>query len=222
MKPTSTQHQKRLADFAAALRARARERGRRARLRPEEVEAVATRLALLDLAAEEMGLYRPRPRPQGGGLTEREKKLLEPELKRLRARIPRDAPDPHAVHLAHMARLRADSLSVEEAAKLLGVNPSRIRQRLGGKPRTLLGMKVGRSWRVFRYQFDGDQLVPNLEKVIAAMPPRQDPVGDHNWLTLPESDLEVDDRPVSPITWLRRGHDPEPVIEVARWLDLGM
>lgn len=222
MKPVPAGNQKRLAEFAAALRARAREKGRRARLRPEEVEAVATRLALLDLAAEEMGLYRPRPRPQGGGLTEREKKLLEPELRRLRARIPRDAPDPHAVYLAHLAKLRADSLSAEEAAKLLGVNPSRIRQRLGGKPRTLLGMKVGRSWRVFRYQLDGQRLVLNLEKVIAAMPPRQDPVGDHNWLTLPCPDLEVGDDPVSPITWLRMGNDPAPVVDVARWLDAGM
>lgn len=217
MKPTSTQHQKRLADFAAALRARARERGRRARLRPEEVEAVATRLALLDLAAEEMGLYRPRPRPEGGGLTEREKKLLAEGAGKPR-RIPRNAPDPRAASLAHMAKLRADSLSVEEAAKLLGVNPSRIRQRLGGKPRTLLGMKVGRSWRVFRYQLDGHQLVLNLEKVIAAMPRGRDPVGEHNWLTLPDPDLEVGDRAVSPIEWLRRGHDPEQVIEVARWL----
>jgi hypothetical protein len=222
MPPTPPETEKRLADFAAALRARAREKGRRARLRPEEVEAVATRLALLDLAAEEMGLYRPRPRPEGSGLTEREKKLLEADWKRLRASIPRDAPDPHAVYLAHLAKLRADSLSAEEAAKLLGVNPSRIRQRLGGKPRTLLGMKVGRSWRVFRYQLDGHGLVLNLEKVIAAMPPRQDPVGDHNWLTLPDPDLEVGDRAVSPIEWLRRGHDPEPVIAVARWLDLGM
>jgi hypothetical protein len=221
MKPTPPSTEKRLADFAAALRARVREKGRRARLRPEEAEAVATRLALLDLAAEEMGLYRPRPRPEGGGLTEREKKLLAESAGKPR-RIPRDAPDPRAAYLAQLAQLRADSLSVEEAAKLLGVNPSRIRQRLGGKPRTLLGMKVGRSWRVFRYQLDGQGLALNLEKVIAAMPPRQDPVGDHNWLTLPDPDLEVGDRAVSPIEWLRRGHDPEPVIEVARWLDLGM
>lgn len=213
MSPTG----KRLSDFAAVLRARAREKGRKAPLRPEEIEAVAARVALLDLAAEEMGLYRPRPRPEGGGLTEHEAKLLEPSWRRLRASIPRNAPDPHAVHLAHLAKLRADSLSVEEAAKLLGVNPSRIRQRLGGKPRTLLGMKVGRSWRVFRYQFHGGQLVPNLEKVIAAMPD-SDPTGDHNWLTLPDPDLEVGDRTVSPIDWLLLGRDPAPVIEVARWL----
>ncbi|HSB19039.1 MAG TPA: hypothetical protein VLD85_03410 [Anaeromyxobacteraceae bacterium] len=214
----SPRSEKRLSDFAAVLRARAREKGRRAPLRPEEVEAVATRVALLDLAAEEMGLYRPRPRPEGGGLTAREARLLEPAMRRLRASIPRNAPDPHAAYLAHLAKLRADSLSVEEAAKLLGVNPSRIRQRLGGKPRTLLGMKVGRSWRVFRYQLEGDRLVPNLEKVIAAMPRGRDPTGEHNWLTLPDPDLEVGDRTVSPITWLRMGRDPEPVIEVARWL----
>ena len=213
--------EKRLSDFAAVLRARAREKGRKAPLRPEEIEAVAARVALLDLAAEEMGLYRPRPRPEGGGLTEREAKLLAEGAGKPR-RIPRNAPDPHAAYLAHLAQLRADSLSVEEAAKLLGVNPSRIRQRLGGKPRTLLGMKVGRAWRVFRYQLDGDRLVLNLEKVIAAMPPRQDPVGDHNWLTLPDVDLEVDDRAVSPIEWLRRGREPEPVVETAGWLDLGM
>lgn len=214
-----------LAAFAAALRARARQKGRRRPLADADVEAVATRVALLDLAAEELGAYAPRPKPAQGTLTEAEWKLLVEGFGGKVKPVPPGPDHPRTRYLAEAARLRADTMSVEEAAKLLGVNPSRIRQRLGGKPRTLLGMKSGREWRVFRYQFDGDRLVPGLDRVIAAMPRDGDPVGDHNWLTLPSSELALDDEEdtlVSPLTWLRLGKDVDRLVEYASHLDIGM
>jgi hypothetical protein len=222
MKPAAPHPtERRLAAFAAAVRARARERGRRGRIGEEELAALAARVALLDLAAEELGLYGPRPSRPGGDLTAPEARILERAFAGVRA--PRGAPDPHAAYLADLARLRADSLSVEEAARLLGVNGSRIRQRLGGRPRTLLGMKVGRSWRVFRYQLEGDRVVPGLEQVIGALPRGREPVGEHSWLTLPSPELEVEGGElVSPLTWLRMGKDPAPVAELARHQSWGM
>lgn len=214
-----------LAAFAAALRARARQKGRKRPLADAEVEAVAARVALLDLAAEELGAYAPRPRPEQGSLTEAEWKLLVEGFGGKVKPVPPGPDHPRTRYLAEAARLRADTMSVEEAAKLLGVNPSRIRQRLGGKPRTLLGMKSGREWRVFRYQFDGGRLVPGLDRVIAAMPRDRDPVGDHNWLTLPSDELALEDGNdtlVSPLTWLRMGLDVDRLVTFASHLDWDM
>src|SRR5690349_11021092 len=54
--------------------------------------------------------------------------------------------DPIATTAAAYAALVATSFSVTEAARLLGVDPSRIRQRL--LSRTLLGIKLGDGWRL--------------------------------------------------------------------------
>jgi hypothetical protein len=226
MKPTVTRTQKAeegLAAFAAALRARARQKGRKARLSDQEVEAVATRVALLDMAAREVGAYAPRPPGQEGALSEQERMALDEGFGGKPRPVPPGPDHPHTRYLAELARLRADSMSVEETARLLGVNESRIRQRLGGRQRTLLGIKVGRSWRVFRYQFDGKELVPGLDRVIAAMPRGREPVGDHHWLTRPDPELALDDDTlVSPLTWLRMGRDPELVVTTACHLDRGI
>src|SRR5688572_20316975 len=50
-------------------------------------------------------------------------------------------------------RLLSESLSPEQAAARLGVNASRIRQRLGA--RTLYGIKDGRGWKLPLFQFAG-------------------------------------------------------------------
>ena len=221
MKTSNGPPERRLVEFAALVRERARQRGRKALLGPHEIQALATRVAILDLAAEEMGLYRAGRETDEGGLTAPEEKLLA-ESGPTPGALPPGTSDPLALHLAGMARLRADSMSVEEAARLLGVDPSRIRQRLGGRPRTLLGMKVGRAWRVFRYQLEGDGLVPGLEQVVARLPRDDSPVGIHAWLTHPDADLEVNGKPVSPLDWLRTGHDPAPVAGMAGLLGVGM
>src|SRR5512143_218500 len=129
MKPTTRDPSTddRLAAFTAALRTRARAKGRKTRLSEAEVEAVATRLALLDLAAEEIGAYAPRPRREQGSLTEAEWKLATEGFGfGGKGRPVSPGPEhPHTRYLAQLARLRADTMSVDEAAKLLGVNGSR-------------------------------------------------------------------------------------------------
>ncbi len=58
-----------------------------------------------------------------------------------------------------------------EAARLLGVDPSRVRQRLG--ERTLYGVKTARGWRLPAFQFDLDQpdrLVPGIGALIEQEP----------------------------------------------------
>ena len=117
------------------------------------------------------------------------------------------------------ARLLQSSLSVEQAAKLLGVNPSRVRQRLTGHPRTLYGIKEGKAWRVPRFQFAGRKPVPGVAAVIGALPPDLHPVAVRRWLTTPHPDLRVDPdeaRSVAPLEWLRTGRAPEVVTDLAR------
>ncbi len=117
------------------------------------------------------------------------------------------------------AHLLQSSLSVDEAAKRLDVDPSRIRQRLAGEPRTLYGVKEGKSWRLPRFQFAGRKPVPGVDRVIAALPADLNPVAVWRWFTTPHPDLRPDaeeEQPISPLDWLRTGRPPEVVAEIAR------
>lgn len=130
--------------------------------------------------------------------------------------------DPLARTLATYGALLATSLSVGEAADRLGVNPSRIRQRLG-QERTLYGIRTRSGWRVPTFQFAEERLIPGVEAVIAALPDDLHPVSVLTWFTQPHTDLEPPPGsaaeaagPLSPRLWLLLGHDPARVVELAR------
>ncbi len=107
-----------------------------------------------------------------------------------------------------------DALSVSEAAKRLRVDPSRIRQLLSNG--SLYGLKVKGEWRLPRFQFTTRGLVPGVEQVLRALPDDLHPVEVLTWLGSPDPDLEVGERSVSPLEWLRSGGDPERARAVAR------
>lgn len=127
------------------------------------------------------------------------------------------APAPHSRGKAEFARLVSDACSTEQAAKALGVNNSRIRQRLTETPRTLYGIKLGREWRIPKFQFAGRGMVPGLDQVVAKLPGDIHPVTFYRWLTTPTPDLTLDEHetPVAPLDWLKLGHAPERVAELA-------
>jgi hypothetical protein len=131
--------------------------------------------------------------------------------------------DPIARAAATYTALLATSLSVAEAAALLGVQSSRIRQRLAA--RTLYGIKEPGGWRVPRFQFDGPTLLPGIARVLPRLIPGIHPVAVYNWFTTPNSDLVVDeneDIQVSPREWLRSGRSPQPVSDLASALGAGL
>jgi len=64
------------------------------------------------------------------------------------------------------AEILSTSLSVPEVAKILGVNTSRVRQRLIA--RTLYGIKTGGEWRVPSFHFHGGREVPGLRAVASS------------------------------------------------------
>jgi hypothetical protein len=117
------------------------------------------------------------------------------------------------------AHLLQSSLSVAEAAELLDVNRSRVRQRLIADPPSLYGIKEGKSWRLPRFQFAGRKPVPGIGLVIAALPRNLHPVAVVRWFTTPHQDLRTgrnEERKVAPLDWLRAGKEPAVVADLAR------
>jgi hypothetical protein len=171
--------------------------------------------AALELRAAEMLPAGPSP-----PLTEAEKAALRSGGMDLR---PRDAgePDPILEGATQYARLINESLTVREAAaRLGGVNESRVRQRLLADPPTLYAVKVGRAWRLPRFQFLRRGALPGLGAVLAALSPDLDGVEVERWFATPNADLAAgaDGQPVSPADWLRMGRSSQRAAELAREL----
>jgi hypothetical protein len=148
--------------------------------------------------------------------------LTESETKTLRAggldlaKRRRSEPDPITESAARYAAILADSDDVGEVATRLGVTRARVRQRAG--ERTLLAIREDDEWRVPRSQFADGAPIRGLPAVSLALPPDLHPVAVWSFLNEPLTDLTVDDRPASPLEWLRSGGSPDPVAAIAREL----
>lgn len=85
-------------------------------------------------------------------------------------------------------RVAADALSRTEAAGLLGISPQAVTDRL--EARRLVGMKIGRQWRLPTWQFDLDAVLavlPDLDRLQAVFP--GGPVSLSRWIGEPNPDL---------------------------------
>lgn len=163
------------------------------------------------LAVEELGAKKPTGATD---LSAHEERLLAEGAFEPPRRDGRFAADEGA--LAFMTLLR-ESLSPDEAAALLHVNTSRVRQRLG--ERRLFGIKEGRSWRLPRFQFAANRLVPGIDVVLAALPGTMHPVAVQRWFRTPHHDLEVEGcEALAPLDWLKQGFEPARVTELASLL----
>ena len=113
---------------------------------------------------------------------------------------------------AQRRRLAEDSLSREEVAKLLGIAAQSVKSKLeSGK---LIGIKVGREWRLPRWQFDPDNtsgVLPDLDTLQTAFP--GGPVSLSNWII--RAQPEFDGRTPRDDMLI---HGSAPVIKVARAL----
>lgn len=109
----------------------------------------------------------------------------------------------------------AGAFDVAEVAQRLGVDPTRIRQRLRG--RTLYGLRVqGRSWRLPRFQFDETgREIPHMGEVLRALPPDLHPRSVEGFLLAPTPELSADGKPTGPRDWLRSGGPADPVVALA-------
>jgi uncharacterized protein len=123
--------------------------------------------------------------------------------------------DPLIKSQAQYMALLEESLSAAEAAKLLHVDVSRVRQRL--RERSLFGIEHEGSWRLPRFQFERRLVIPGLAQILRALPPDLFPLDLVDWFALPDSDLQLDSdpAPVSPREWLVSGRPVETVVKLA-------
>jgi hypothetical protein len=110
-------------------------------------------------------------------------------------------------------RIVRESLTTSDAGKLLGVDSSRIRQRL--EDGSIWGFKPDGSWRVPAWQFEGGELVPGIAQVNRALRKDLDPRSVEGFLTSPNVDLVVGETKVGPLEWLRAGNAPAAVALIA-------
>ncbi len=117
-------------------------------------------------------------------------------------------------HAQYMALLE-ESLSATEAAKMLHVDVSRIRQRL--RERSLFGVEHEGAWRLPRFQFERRMVIPGLAQVLKALPADLFPLDVVDWFVLPDPDLQLesDAEPLSPREWLISGRPVEAVVALA-------
>ena len=107
----------------------------------------------------------------------------------------------------------ATSLGLAEAARLIGVDRSRISHRLSSG--SLYAVNVGSRRRIPDWQFHNRAELPGLAQVVAAIPSQVHPLDVAALMTTAQDELA--DR--TPVEHLASGGDPTPVAELVT--DLG-
>ena len=108
----------------------------------------------------------------------------------------------------------ATSTTTGEIARLLDVDPSRIRQRVRG--RTLYEFDANGEHRIPLVQFEQGDEVPGLTQLVPALPDDITPVEFVRWFTEPSNELgdaEAKQHP-SPREWLLATGDVKPVLRL--------
>ncbi len=121
-----------------------------------------------------------------------------------------------ALATAAYSEIVESALSVEDAAERLGVNPSRVRQRLA--ERSLYGIKLAGSWRLPAFQFTTHGLVTGIDAVLKALPAALSVLSVARWFNTPNPDLctrDDDERPLTPLAWLAAGCPPGAAADLA-------
>jgi hypothetical protein len=109
----------------------------------------------------------------------------------------------------------AGSVSIKEAAVILGVDRSRVSRRITGNALWAFDLRGNR--RIPRWQFLGDELLPGLDAIVPAIPREATPAVLNVFMHTPQPDF--DDR--TSIEYLAAGGDPELVArfieDLTRW-----
>jgi hypothetical protein len=165
----------------------------------------------------------PAIKPGAAALTEQEARLLD------EAGFTEDSEafvEAAADVVAHTAQLINTAYTGPEVADLLNLNDSRIRQRR--LAHRLWAIDDNGTWVYPTIQFEinvktgrPDKQIRGLDQVFQALlPSGRHPTAIAGFLRSPQSELEVDGRPLSVLEWLRSGGRVEPVlqlIEIADW-----
>jgi hypothetical protein len=119
------------------------------------------------------------------------------------------------IALRQLTSALSGSVSIKEAAAILGVDRSRVSRRITGK--ALWAFDLQGSRRIPRWQFLGDELLPGLDVIVPAIPRGTTPAVLDVFMHTPQPDF--DDR--TPIEHLAAGGDPALVAgfiaDLGRW-----
>lgn len=110
-------------------------------------------------------------------------------------------------------RSYADSLPVTAAAELLGVTVDSVRRQ--AEMKQLVTFRIGDELRVPRWQLTPAGAIPYLPLVLAALPKNLHHNSIEGFMTTRKDELDG----MSAIQRLSAGGDPQPVTELAHWLD---
>jgi hypothetical protein len=124
--------------------------------------------------------------------------------------------DHRAKAVAAQTVLRDSALTVAEAAKLIGVDTSRIRHRLAAAQ--LSGWKDRGGWRLPAWQFTHTGVLPGIDAVLECVPDDQPPLVVAAFMSTPQADLVLDGSPATPRQWLLATGDPAPVAKLISML----
>lgn len=110
--------------------------------------------------------------------------------------------------------------STAEAARRLGKDPSRIRQRV--REGSLLAVVANGETRLPELQFHRGVEIPGLAQVLRALPKGIDALEVLSWLAAPTPELAGEHgEPCSPRAFLLRHGDTAPVVAIAQGLARG-
>lgn len=115
------------------------------------------------------------------------------------------------------AEVVSNSETVAGLAKRLGVDPSRVRQRIYA--RSLYAFKHRGGWLIPGFQLESNRVIPGVEAVVSKLSPTLHPAAVSRWFTTPNSDLILEEEAVSPIAWLTSGGPPDGVAALAGSID---
>lgn len=118
---------------------------------------------------------------------------------------------------AAYAEVVSQSATVSALAKRLGVDPSRVRQRIYA--RSLYAFKHRGGWLIPNFQLESNRVVPGVADVVWKLSPTLHPVAVSRWFTTPNADLALEGKAVSPIAWLASGGPPAGVAAMAGSID---
>ncbi len=113
--------------------------------------------------------------------------------------------------------LHEQTVSVAEVAAILKLSQSRVRHRI--KDGSLYAFPApgrGTARRLPAWQFEGNEPIPHLGEVLAALPDDFSPIEVRNFILNARIDQPNGDGDAPLLDWLRAGGDVGPVLEVAR------
>lgn len=183
----------------------------------EQVKILAERAARLYVKSGS-GRFAPPGLPQSNALPPAEARALDKAGLDIDDRVASGAADPAAETVQEYMGILASAMTVRDAAGLLGVDPSRIRQMI--RDRSLAAIEENHRYLIPRFQFVNDRPIPSFSSVFSATPGDVPLILFYRWFVQPSCDLPAgeEQRDMSPREWLLSGYDPEVVVKIASLL----